>query len=1436
MGKHEARPGSMVRTAQHEARPGGMVRTAKHAARPGGMERTGGVDGPNGVGGAAGGHDVVPHDVVPHDVVPHDVPAAVRPVDGGLILVSSLPEGSVRSRPGERMDQLFEERCDRLRAEGQSGHLAVDTGGTALTYGELDDRANQLARHLIARGARPGDRIALLFDDAVPSYVSMLAVLKVHAAYVPLDAAFPADRISYIVADAGVTMILTLAQLADRLLPEIAAPVVCLDRELRQVAAQSPRRLTGAEKGKPAEDLAYIIYTSGSTGRPKGVAVGHASICNFVRVAADVYGIRTDDRIYQGMTIAFDFCVEEIWVPWMSGATLVPKPAGPGLLGLDLADFITEKGITALCCVPTLLATLEEDLPGLRFLLVSGEACPQDLIVRWHRPGRRFLNVYGPTEATVTATWGIADPDRPVTLGKPLPTYAAVILDPVEDRALAPGELGEIGLAGVGLAKGYVNRQDLTDKAFIPDFLGIADNPSHRIYRTGDLGRFNDDREIEYHGRIDMQVKIRGYRIEVTEIESVLLEVPGIALAVVQTHELDPGTKELVAYYTLRQDTSRLDVQEIRDRLQERLPGYMVPAYFERLDAMPVMPSGKADRKSLPAPTGPRAGGSGGEYTAPQTSTEEALAAALADVLHVDRVSTDADFFAGLGANSLLMAHFCAKVRKDGRVPPVSMREIYVNPTIASLATALDAGPHGTSAGTAPAEAPELQSRASTAQYVLCGVLQLALGLGYVYAMISVMVAGNLWVIAAPQLIEKGGRSVVLGVVMFLTLSIVPIVLKWVLIGRWKAQEIPIWSLAYLRFWFVKTLVSITPMAMFIGTPVYPFYLRALGAKVGRNVSIFSPSVPVCTDLLTIGDGTVIRKDVVFNCYRARAGRIQTGAVTLGKNVLIGEMTFLDIDTEMGDNTALGHSSSLHSAQRVPEGQTWYGSPAQPSTANYRLVEPARRHSGTRRRARYAWWTVLTRGLLASPLAVVAFALVRAAFIDYSLDPRLPWFWAGLLLASFVILVGGIGLAVLSVVIVTRLLNRFITAGKTYPLYGVHYALQRSLVRMTNSKYLLRLSGDSSFVVRYLALVGYHQPNLVQSGSNVGVEIKHESAHITTLGSGTMVADGLSIINAEYSDTSFIISPITIGANSYFGNNVAYPSGARMGDNCLYGTKTMVPIDGPLRENVGLLGSPPFEIPRSVDSDAAFDRLKTDEELRRRLPAKNRHNAWTLVLFLLTQWADVFVGLLSGWAAWKYVGATNQTLAVLIWGTSMLVFSVTLSIVVERASLGFGRLVPRFCSIYELPFWRHERHWKLMAAGVVQMFNGTPFKSLIWRLLGVRIGRQVFDDGCDITERTLATIGDHCTLNFGSCLQSHSMEEGAFKLDAISVGSDVTIGVGGFIHYGTTLHDGAVVEADSFLMKGEEVPANSVFGGNPARELAPPPTAAWARTWPRADG
>ena len=275
-----------------------------------------------------------------------------------------------------------------------------------------------------------------------------------------------------------------------------------------------------------------------------------------------------------------------------------------------------------------------------------------------------------------------------------MPTYSIVILDAHKDEAVDKGGLGEIGIAGIGLAAGYLNRDDLTQQKFIPDFLNIPNNPSRRIYRTGDLGRINDRDEIEFHGRIDTQVKIRGYRIELTEIESVLLQLPQIAQAVVDTYEPEPGAVELVAYYSRRHGAGELSPGAISEALRSRLPPYMVPAYLEELPVIPMTSSNKADRKSLPAPKGPRFAAGNNDFVAPRTESE-GLARALADVLKIERASVADNFFQDLGAHSLLMARFCSEIRKALNVSGVSMRDIYLNPTIEKLAAHLDADGRG---------------------------------------------------------------------------------------------------------------------------------------------------------------------------------------------------------------------------------------------------------------------------------------------------------------------------------------------------------------------------------------------------------------------------------------------------------------------------------------------------------------------------------------------------------------------------------------------------------------------------------------------------------------------------------------------------------------------------------------------------------------------
>ncbi len=403
------------------------------------------------------------------------------------------------------------------------------------------------------------------------------------------------------------------------------------------------------------------------------------------------------------------------------------------------------------------------------------------------------------------------------------------------------------------------------------------------------------------------------------------------------------------------------------------------------------------------------------------------------------------------------------------------------------------------------------------------------------------------------------------------------------------------------------------------------------------------------------------------------------------------------------------------------------------------------------------------------------------------------------------------------VVTVPRVLRRLIRPGRTYPLYGLHHMVHRMIRRLTNVEFYLELTGDSSYVAGYLRALGYRMPDFEQTGSNFGADLKHETPFLIDIGRGTMISDGAILIDADYSSTSFRLTPLSIGPRNFLGNGVAYPADGRTGENCLIATKAMVPLDGPVRANVGLLGSPCFEIPRSVTADDRFDHLKTGEEFRRRLRAKNRHNLKTMGLFLAVRWAHAFVVTVFAMAALGfYRGDSVLALSGLIMTT--LLFSLAYFITVERALMRFRSLRPQYCSIYDPYFWWHERYWKLMTP-LIGMFNGTPFKILIWRMLGVRIGRRVFDDGCAIAERTLVTIGDHCTLGAGSVIQCHSMEDGIFKADRTVLADGCTLGTGTFVHYGVEIGTSAQLQPDSFLMKGESLPPRTRWGGNPARTI-----------------
>jgi len=805
------------------------------------------------------------------------------------------------------------------------------------------------------------------------------------------------------------------------------------------------------------------------------------------------------------------------------------------------------------------------------------------------------------------------------------------------------------------------------------------------------------------------------------------------------------------------------------------------------------------------------------------TSAERTLAEVLADLLRVDHVSADSHFFDELGADSLVMAKFCARVRKRGDLPSVSMQDVYHHPTVRSLAAGL-AVVVPTTAKAPVSGVIEAATPTSRREYIVCGALQALFFFAYSFVALRAIQAGYVWIEAAYGAVALYLRLVLASSTAFLVVCAVPIAAKWVLIGRWRTQRIRLWSLAYVRFWIVKTLIRSSPATrMFIGTPLYALYLRALGAKIGRGVVILSRRVPVCTDLLTIGAGTVIRKEAIFNGYRAQSGQIETGSVTLGRDVFVGERSVLDIHTSIGDGAQLGHASALHSGQAVPASERWHGCPAQRTELNYVRVAPAR--CGTLRRAAYSVAAVLVVLLFYLPLVegTASLAINVASSVAAVLGPTggataLSALLVEAVTLSLVLFFGLVLVGLVVMIIVPRLLNPLIVPDTVYPLYGFHDAVHRAIARLGSMKFFTFLFGDSSYIVHYLRCLGYHLTPVEQTGSNFGSEVKHANPSLSAVGTGTMVADGLFLVNDEVSSSSFRVSRAVIGPSNFVGNDVVYPSGGRTGDNVLLGTKVMVPLDGKIREGVGLLGAPCFEIPRSVERDMQFDHLRTGEALRRGLAAKNRYNLRTIGLFLFTRWVGVFLFALLYLVSIELYDTLPHVVSAALFALSIVITGVYFT-VVHRCVEALHPMWPTICTIYHPDFWSAERRWKVHPIHYLHAFDGTPFKNVLWRLMGVRIGRRVFDDGAHVSDPTLTAIGNESVLNYRSKIQCHSQEDGTFKCDRTTIGAGCTLGVGAFVLYGVSMGDGSLLGTDSFLMKGEEVPAHARWGGNPAKEM-----------------
>ncbi|MBE7384657.1 MAG: amino acid adenylation domain-containing protein [Leptolyngbya sp. SIO1E4] len=566
--------------------------------------------------------------------------------------------------------QLFEAQVEKT-----PDAVAIVFEEQQLTYRELNQRANQLAHYLSKLAVKPETLVGICMERSLEVMIVVLGILKAGGAYVPLDPAYPQERLAFMLTDSQISVLLTTKQLSKHL-PKHQAYVVELDTNWEFIFQGSEENFVAESK---SESLAYVIYTSGSTGKPKGVLVAHQGLCNLAKEQIQLFNVQPGSRILQFASLSFDASIWEVVMALGSGATLCLGTSTSLLPGQALMELLRDQEITHVTLPPTALAVLPtKELPALCTIIVAGEVCSTELIAEWSK-NRRFFNAYGPTESTVCATvYECIDASQKPLIGRPIANTQIYILD-CEGLPTPIGVPGELHIGGKGLARGYLNRPELTAQKFVAN--PFSNEPGNCLYKTGDLCCYLPDGNVKFLGRIDHQVKVRGFRIELEEIEAALLQYPEINEALVIVREDHPDDKRIVAYLVCNQEQIPT-VNQLQNFLKKKLPNYMIPSAFVVLDTIPLTPNGKVDRGILPPPESrPQLEEA---YVMPQTEVEKFIATVWKEMLQIEKVGINDNFFS-IGGNSLLLIKIQAKLNEVFR-KELLIIEFFKYPTIKELA------------------------------------------------------------------------------------------------------------------------------------------------------------------------------------------------------------------------------------------------------------------------------------------------------------------------------------------------------------------------------------------------------------------------------------------------------------------------------------------------------------------------------------------------------------------------------------------------------------------------------------------------------------------------------------------------------------------------------------------------------------------------------
>lgn len=1290
---------------------------------------------------------------------------------------------------------LFDRACAVDR-----GACALDVPGIArLSYAELDLLARRVAAGAAPYAARDAV-VAIALPRSDPwLYAAILGVMRSGAAYVAIDPAFPARQAVAILADAGAVALIASPARAAELAAEGARTPLLTPADLAHAApAENPH-------APHPGDLAYVIYTSGTTGKPKGVEIEHRSLLNLVAGDLAEFRLAAGDRVAQGSSASYDSSVEEMWLAWAAGASVVVMDDETARLGPDLLPWLVRERITVLCPPPTLLRTLgcsapERALPAIRLLYVGGEALAPDLADLWSR-GRRLENGYGPTECTVTCLRATVHAGEAVTIGRAIPGSFAAVVDPddADLREITDETEGELVVGGASLARGYRGQPATTAARFV-------EHPTlGRVYRTGDLVHRDSRGEFHYHGRIDAQVKLRGYRIELGAVEAALAAQAGV-LEAACTVEGEGALRRLVAHVVPSAGRA-ICGGALRDALARELPPSMVPAAIATIARVPRTVGGKIDRRALPE-IGARADASGAApHAQPSTETELQLARAFGAALgRDDAVSVDADLFDDLGFDSLTIAIAISRLRAAHTATAITVRTAYEHRTVRALAAALDAA-----RAVQPSTATKATALAATdgvSRPFVVTVLQAAF-----LAAALVVLSQFLWIPPAADTLDRaldGGLrgALLLAASAALVAVAYPIgtvafgvAAKWIVLGRVKPGRIRAWSFAHLRQWIAVRCVALIPWETLKVLDLAPAVLRLLGAKVGHGVHIHRGARfnDGGWDLITLEDGATVGQDACLRAVELEAGTLVFDRVTVRRNATLETRAGMSPGAELGEGSILRALSNLGRGE-AHERAILDGVPARRvARAPEPPVVAAPPHAALRLVAALALLASIATALLLP--WTTALWLFGVSFDALGLSPATLARLAGATIA------GAIGTVLLQALLV-RALGR--APRGAFSLHGVA-ALRLSLQSMLVEGAGKWLSGTIMWPM-WLNLAGAR----IGKGCEIST-ITDVVPSTVTIGEETFFADGIYLGGPALHAGTATIEPVVLSRSCFVGNHAVLPSGTRVAPETLVGISTRG-SGLPDESGASWFGHPVFRLPRREVVDAPRE-LTHDPPLVRRI---NRW-AWELARFALPL-GPIVVALL--WFRAMEAASAAQPPALFRLVTLPLgVFAALASlagailamkwVLVGRVKPGTHPLWSCWCSRWDFLYVA----WGMWAAKPLAALEGTLLLVLYLRAMGSRIGKRALLGAgfSHVVDPDMLRFGDDVTVQ--ALFQAHTFEDRVLKIDHVHIRDGATVGANTVVLYGADIGPGALVEPHSVVMKRELLLPCTRYEGVPTEPI-----------------